>query len=104
MAERKAVSEKPPIDWSSRPYADYQKHSEKRRALFDALNAVVSAHGSWIVSPPGDRYVRIETPPGSSLVIRLAELGYKVRRITTGTRNTAAGIVPVDIFELTLPR
>jgi hypothetical protein len=102
--QRKAVAEKPPIDWLSKPYTSYLSHAEKRRDLFAALSAVVSAHGSWIVSPPGERHVRIETPQGSALIIRLAEGGHKVRHVTTGTRNTAAGIVPTDIFELTLPR
>jgi hypothetical protein len=104
MAERKAVSEKQPTDWTSRPYREYTAHAEKRQRLFEALNAVVGAHNSWIISPPGDRHVRIETPQGSALIIRLAEGGHKVRYITTGTRNTANGIVPTDIFELTLPR
>jgi hypothetical protein len=92
------------IDWTRRSFADHQKYSERQKKLFEALNAVVMANGSWVISPPGDRHVRIETPRHSSLIIRLAEAGHKVRHLTSGTRNTGNGIVPTDIFELTVPR
>jgi hypothetical protein len=104
MAERKASSGKPVSDWLNRPFAAYTVHAERQRQLFDALNAVVTAHGSWIISPPGQRCVRIEALPHSSLMIRLAEAGHKIGYITAGTRITPAGIMTTDIFELTLPR
>jgi hypothetical protein len=106
MAERKQLEDRALSNWLRDREAAVPStvHIEKRRRLFEALNAVVSTHNSWIVSPPGDRRVRIETPPHSSLIIRLAEAGHKVRFVTTGTRNTGNGILAVDIFELTLPR
>jgi hypothetical protein len=91
-------------EWLKRPYLDYQKYSERQKKLFEALNAAVMANDSWVISPPGDRQVRIETLQNSSLIIRLAEAGHKVRHVTTGTRNTSNGVVQTDIFELTLPR
>jgi hypothetical protein len=100
--KRKAVAEK--INWLNRPYAAYTAHVEKQRKLFDALNAFVSEQGGWVVSPPGDKKVRIEVPQNSGLIIRLAESGYKIHFCTTSTHNTGNGVVQTDIFELTLPR
>jgi hypothetical protein len=104
VQKRKAVAEKTGTNWLSKPYTAYTAHVEKQRKLFEALNAFVSEQGGWVVSPPGDRRVRIESPQASGLPIRLAERGFVLRYITTATRNTGNGVVPTDIFELTLPR
>jgi hypothetical protein len=96
--KRKAVT-----DWINKPYAAYTAHVEKQRKVFEALNACVTAQGGWVVSPPGNKSIRIEAPEGSALPIRLAELGYKLQFRGTGTRNTSSGFVPVDIIETKLP-
>jgi hypothetical protein len=90
--------------WVGKPYAVLTAHIEKRRKLFEAINAFVMQEGGWIISPPGDRRVRIETPQNSSLIIRLAEAGHRVRYVTTGTRVVSSGMMTTDIFELTLSR
>ncbi len=77
---------------------------EKRRELFEAFNKFVSEQGGWIVSSPGAKRIRIETPENSSLPIRLAEQGIRLHYVGTGTRNAVTGIVPVDLIEITLPR
>jgi hypothetical protein len=96
---RKAVN-----DWINRPFAAYSAHVEKQRRLFAAFNDFVSEHGAWVVSPPGDKRIRIECPANSGLPIRLCELGYKLSFVGAGaTRNTPNGIIPVDIIETKLP-
>jgi hypothetical protein len=99
-----APTKKQISDWINRRYAAYTAHVEKQRKLFEALNAYVSEQGGWIISPPGDRRVQIESPQAGGLAIRLAERGFALRFVTTTTRNTGGGVVPTDIFELTLPR
>jgi hypothetical protein len=89
-------------DWINKPYAAYQAHTEKQKKLFDAFNAFVTQNGGWVVSPPGNKSIRIEAPGGSALAIRLAELGYKLQFCGTGTRNTSSGFVTVDIIETKL--
>jgi hypothetical protein len=98
-AKRKQIS-----DWINKPYSAYQAHAEKQKRLFAAFNEFVSKHdGAFVVSAPGSKVIRIECPPGSSLPIRLAELGYKLQFCGTGTRTTSSGFVPVDIIETKLP-
>lgn len=101
--KRKAVSDKAVTDWLSKPYAAYTAHNEKQRRLFAAFNEFVAREGCAVVSPPGDKLIRIECPENSALPIRLAELGYKLSFLSPGTRNTASGIIPVDVIELKLP-
>jgi hypothetical protein len=100
--KRKAMSDKAITDWLSKPYPSCTAHVEKHRRLFVAFNEFVTREGGAVVSPPGDKLVRVECPEGSSLPIRLAELGYKLNFLSPGTRNTASGIIPVDIIELKL--
>jgi hypothetical protein len=98
-AKRKAAT-----DWINKPYAAYTSHVEKHRRLFVAFNEFVTREGGAIVSPPGDKRIRIECPENSALPIRLAELGYRLSLVGAGaTRNTSAGIVPVDVIETKLP-
>jgi hypothetical protein len=98
--KRKAVAEK--INWLNRPYAAYTAHVEKQRKLFEAANAYITQEGGWVVSPPGDKRLRIESPQDGGLPIRLAERGFVLRYIGTGTRNVSSGIIPTDIIEITL--
>jgi hypothetical protein len=77
---------------------------QNREKLWHALSRYVHSSGGWAVSPPGDfKYIRIETPQLSEIPIRLAERGFQLRYAGTGaTRNTSAGIVPVDVIEIRL--
>jgi hypothetical protein len=65
---------------------------------------IAIADQGWAVSPPGDfKYMRIETPELSEIPIRLAERGFRLRYIGSGaTRNTSAGIIPIDVIEIAL--
>jgi hypothetical protein len=66
------------------------------------MNAFITQEGGWIISPAGDNRLRIETPQNGGLPIRLAERGFVLRYISTGTRNTANGIVATDIIKIAL--
>jgi hypothetical protein len=98
-AKRKTVT-----DWINRPYAVYAAHVEKQRKLFEAMNAFIAQEGGWVISPPGEKRLRIESPQNGGLPIRLAERGFLLRYLGTGTRNTSSGIIPTDLIEITLPR
>jgi hypothetical protein len=75
-----------------------------REKLWHALCRYIHASGGWAVSPPADfKHMRIETPQLSEIPIRLAERGFRFSYVGAGaTRNTAAGIVPVDVIEIAL--
>ena len=96
---------------------------ERRRALWSAVNAFVVKHGGWITSPADTATIRIEAPTSSPLPSLLADLGYSVLHVATGTRlmpnattdtitahSTGAPIIrphpgwlPVDILEIKIP-
>jgi hypothetical protein len=103
VAERKAIAEKPPVDWLSKPYASYLSHAEKRRHLLETLSKYITELGGWLISSPGNKTLRIECRELSEIPVRLAELGYKLRPCGQGTRNIAERIVVTDIFETRLP-
>jgi hypothetical protein len=75
-----------------------------REKVWHALNAYIHSAGGWAVSAPGDfKIMRVEVPPNSEIPIRLAERGFRLNYIGSGaTRNTSAGIVPVDVIEIVL--
>jgi hypothetical protein len=77
---------------------------KQREALWHTLADFVHGSGGWAVSAPGDfKYMRIETPELSEIPIRLAERGFRLNYIGSGaTRNTSAGIIPVDVIEIAL--
>jgi hypothetical protein len=116
----------PYVDWKNRPYATDANAEEKRQRAerFEALNQFVTEHHSWVVSAPGNKRVRIEAPPNmsSALAGKLTNLGYRVaiggpatrivpNAITENFKDAAgkpvvrqhAGIVDVDVLEITLP-
>jgi hypothetical protein len=72
--------------------------TEQREAAekFEAMNRWVSARNGWVVSPPGDKVVRIETLPGSALPDELRQLGYRVR---PADPPTGEKILPHAIIE-----
>jgi hypothetical protein len=47
---------------------------------FQALNEIVQERGGWLTSVPGEREIRFEALPGSSLPSQLQSLGYIVGR------------------------
>jgi hypothetical protein len=123
MAERDTKKTKSVSDWANRPARPETAGLEQRRKLWEALRDFIHSVGSWVVSPPGQKEIRIECRQGSSLPAKLIELGYSPRHCGTGTRITATGttetitkhsttgqpiirqhpgFVPVDIIEITL--
>ena len=74
--------------------------AKKRQELWEKLNNLVIADGSgWLTSAPGARRVRLEVREGSALPIRLAERGFKLNFVGSGSRLTASGDTPVQIIE-----
>lgn len=49
-----------------------------RKELFAALNEFVTKRGAWLTSIPGDKEVRMECLPDSTLPDELRKLGYTV--------------------------
>ena len=90
-------------DWLNRPQVERPDALEKRIELWTALNKYVSDNGGWVVSIPGKKLVRVELPLGSSLPARLAEFGYTATHCTISTRLHRGTIMPVDVFQLSLP-
>ena len=78
-----------------------QDRVKKRRKLWRALTEFIQSHGGWVVSPPSDRYLRVEVPQGSSLPVRLAKIGYSLRHAGLTTRLDD-GFVTIDVLELDL--
>ena len=74
----------------------------KRRALLDAINRFVKAHGAWFVSAPGDT-VRIEAKPDSEVPDLLSDKGFALQSLGTGTRIEGGKFVPVLIYRLHIP-
>jgi len=78
-----------------------------RKRLWLSLNNVMTNSGGWIVSVPGMKRVRIEAREGAGLANKLAELGYAIDHCGIGMRTVGMAthsFVPVEIFEITLPR
>jgi hypothetical protein len=89
-------------------YTDFLKTKaaefRNREKLWHSTNNYINANGGWCTSSPGDlKIMRFEVPPNSALPIRLAEKGFRLNYIGNGaTRNTSAGIIPVDVIEIAL--
>jgi hypothetical protein len=75
-----------------------------REKMWHALKDYIHSAGGWATSSQGDSsYMRAEILPNSEIPIRLAERGLRLNYIGSGaTRNTSAGIVPVDVIEIVL--
>jgi hypothetical protein len=122
--ERDTKKTKTVSDWVNRPARPESAGLEQRRRLWEALAEFVASQGGWVTSLPGVKDLRIECPAGSALPSRLIELGYSPRHCGSSTRITPtgtveaitkhsstgqpiihhhAGIVPVDILEISLP-
>jgi hypothetical protein len=110
-AIQKAKLKTPYIDWRNRPYASGNDQKKKQAEAFDAMNAFVRKHGGSIVSPPGNKTLRVEVPKGSELPAKLAELHFNVARCGSVTRITGApsitakveretGVVPSAFLEM----
>jgi hypothetical protein len=75
----------------------------RRRELHDTLVRFVNANRGWVVSAVPGRPIRIETPPDSDLIDKLAERGFDLRPTGTGTRIEGGFITPICIYTLRLP-
>jgi hypothetical protein len=97
-------------DWQNQAFSARLERAalERRKELWQALAKFIHANGAFVVSLPNVPRIRIETRRGSSLVSKLAELGYSPRHCGVGTRLTA-GNTPetifqsLDIIEIRLP-
>jgi hypothetical protein len=78
--------------WRNRPRsASRSDETEKRAALWQALNDFVREHRGWITSPLGSRVV-LETERDSPLPQKLAKLGYAISEVPGSfERVTGAG-------------
>jgi hypothetical protein len=76
-------------------------HEQTRKALWQAMADFVHLHGGWVVSPPSNRYLRLECPQGSALPTQLAKAGFPLRHAGMTTR-IGKGFCKVDILELDL--
>jgi hypothetical protein len=86
--------------WARDSVSGASKVIQHRLSLLDALSKYVHANGGFVVSPPGDKVVRIEIPRGSDLPVRLA--AYHPVLCGSSMRTTNAGFVNVDIVEIVL--
>jgi hypothetical protein len=67
---------------------------EERKRLFAGINAFVRKHGDgWLTSVAGEREVRLEVLPNSSLPDELRKLGYKLELDGEGERISHSAIV-----------
>jgi hypothetical protein len=86
------------------PERERPKISEQRKRLWDALNAFIQKSGGWLISAPGERWLRVEVERGSSLPTKLTEFGYDVRSAGVSTRVTSNGLMPTEFVSFTLPK
>ena len=124
-AERKQTLSKKDIaamsKWANRPRADQPEISEKRRALWQALNQFITERGGFVTSVQFASPVRIEVAPDSELPAKLAEAGYDLTFCSQTTRigapisepvlwrqrsrqNNAYAFCAVNVYELKLPK
>jgi hypothetical protein len=78
---------------------------KQREQLWHSINNYINASdGAWVTSPQGNsRYMTIEATALSEVPIRLAERGFKLKMIGSGTRITSSNIaLPVTVFETKL--
>jgi hypothetical protein len=67
---------------------------EARKARHHGMVDFITAHGGWVVSVPGERQVRVQCLPGSSLPATLIRMGYEPKREQDETR-----ILPVAVTQ-----
>jgi hypothetical protein len=73
-----------------------------RKLLWDSYNKFVRAHGCWLVSPPGERHLRIEIPKQSALPSVLSKAGVVPRHVSTSVRIENGKFLAVDCIEITI--
>jgi len=80
-----------------------QKVTASKMRLWQALHDFIRHHGGEVVSLPGHRELRIETPKDSPLAAKLAEAGYAPRHCCTETRIAAGVFKTLDVIAITIP-
>jgi hypothetical protein len=103
MADPKPKTKLDWTSWRNKPYASGDNQKKKQAEAFDAMNAFVRKHGGSIVSPPGNKTLRVEVPKGSALPAKLRELGYIVAEHGTVTRVTGV-TAPISAKEERITR
>lgn len=74
-------------------HLDHEKLLAERKARFAALLTFVSRHGGWLVSTPGNREVRMQCLPSSTLPDLLRSHGYVLHSDGEGQRILPGGVV-----------
>jgi hypothetical protein len=90
--------------WALTPNNHASESERRRQNLLEALTKFISANDGHVISPPGQRFIRIEIPQGSNLPVSLAEMGYQPVLCGTTTRISYRGFDPMDIIEVTLEK
>jgi hypothetical protein len=75
----------------------------KRQELLGVLSHFVRGNGGWVTSPPNGSSLRIEVPPDGEVADLLAEKGFDLRPLGSGSRIEGGVIRPVLIYALQLP-
>jgi hypothetical protein len=86
--------------WARDRASGASKTALHRLSLLNALSKFVHANGGFVVSPPGEKVVRIEVPRGSDLPVRLA--AYHPVACGCTTRVTYGDIAQMDVIEIVL--
>jgi len=81
-----------------------KKISAQHKRLWGALSEFIHKSGGWLISSPGEKYLRVEVERGSSLPMKLTEFGYDVRSAGVSTRVTSNGLLPTEFISFTLPK
>jgi hypothetical protein len=88
--------------WMRSPTSRPNETERRRQALLETLSEFVHLNGGHIISPPGQKFVRIEVPPNSDLPAKLAE--YQPTPCGSSMRTSYAGFEQMEIYELSLDK
>jgi hypothetical protein len=88
--------------WMRSPTSRPNETERRRQGLLEALTEYVHLNGGHVISPPGQKLVRIEIPPNSDLPAKLAE--YQPTPCGSSMRTSYAGFEQMEIYELSLDK
>jgi hypothetical protein len=80
-----------------------QAEAGKRQQVWQALNEYITRRNGFLVSPPGQRFLRVEIPQPSGLAGELRDLGYQLRLAGSNERIWGGRILPVSVFTFQIP-
>jgi len=85
--------------WQNCAKSRRRRPTEKHKQLFHSLAQYARMNGAWITSPPGQKWLRLETPSDSTLPDKLFDAGYSLQEIGTGERIEAGRILPTRVYQ-----